>query len=129
MLADLAFENRLTSGQIAISTKLTALKKTKPARPLHLVEACVLPSGLLNAALVRSSWQVSPVRVASANYTTALLEVVDRRLLFAAELVGRADMSRGGLMLRSVASGQGLTYIPVSRAQLRGPRLARLKPK
>ena len=67
--------------------------------------------------------------VASAKYTTALLKVLDHRLLFPAEFVGRGDMSRGGIMLRSAASGQELTYIPVNGAQLRGPRPARLDPK
>ena len=67
--------------------------------------------------------------VASAKYTTALLEVLDHRLLFPAEFVGRGDMSRGSIMLRSATSGQELTYIPVSGAQLRGPRPARLDPK
>ncbi len=67
--------------------------------------------------------------VASGKYTTALLKVLDHRLLFPAEFVGRGDMSRGGIMLRSAASRQELTYIPVSGAQLRGPRPARLNPK
>ncbi len=67
--------------------------------------------------------------VASAKYTTALLKVLDQRLLFPAEFVGRGDMSRGGIMLRSAESGQELTYIPVSGAQLRGPRPARLNPR
>ena len=67
--------------------------------------------------------------VASAKYTTALLRVLDHRLLFPAEFVGRGDMSRGGLMLRCAASGQELTYIPVGGAQLRGPRPPRLNPK
>ena len=48
--------------------------------------------------------------VASANYTTASLEVVDRHQLFPAEFVGRAHVSCDGLMLRSAASGQELTY-------------------
>jgi hypothetical protein len=67
--------------------------------------------------------------VASGKYTTALLKVLEHRLLFPAEFVGRGDMSRGGIMLRSAVSGQELTYIPVSGAQLRGPRPARLDPK
>jgi hypothetical protein len=67
--------------------------------------------------------------VASAKYTTALLKVLDQRLLFPAEFVGRGDLSRGGIMLRSAASRQELSYIPVSGAQLRGPRPARLNPK
>ncbi len=67
--------------------------------------------------------------VASAKYTTALLKVLDHRLLFPAEFVGRGDMSRGSIMLRSAASGQELTYVPVSGGQLRGPRPPRLNPK
>ncbi len=67
--------------------------------------------------------------VASGKYTRALLKVLEQRLLFPAEFVGRGDMSRGGMMLRRAASRQELTYIPVSGAQLRGPRPARLDPK
>ena len=67
--------------------------------------------------------------VASAKYTTALLKVLDHRLLFPAEFVGRGDMSRGGIMLRRAASGQELTYIPVRGAQVRGARPERLDPK
>lgn len=67
--------------------------------------------------------------VASAKYTTALLKVLDHRLLFPAEFVGRGDMSRGSMMLRSAASGEELIYIPVSGSQLRGPRPARLNRK
>jgi hypothetical protein len=67
--------------------------------------------------------------VASAKYTTALVEVLGHRLLFPAEFVGRGDLSRGGIMLRSAASGEELTYVPVSGAQLRGPRPERLNPK
>lgn len=67
--------------------------------------------------------------VASAKYTSALLKVLDQRLLFPAEFVGRGDMSRGGIMLRRAASGEELTYIRVSGSQLRGPRPARLDPK
>ncbi len=59
---------------------------------------------------------------ATAKYTTALLKVFDNRLLFPAEFIGRGDMSRGAIMLRSAASGHELTYIPVSESQLRGPR-------
>ncbi len=67
--------------------------------------------------------------VASAKYTTALLKVLDQRLLFPAEFVGRGDMSRGAIMLRSAASGQELTYLPVSGAQLRGPRPTKVNRK
>jgi hypothetical protein len=64
--------------------------------------------------------------VASAKYTSALLEVFGERLLFPADFVGRGDMSRGGLMLRHARSGVELQYVPVLGARLRGSRPPRL---
>jgi hypothetical protein len=66
--------------------------------------------------------------IASAKYVEVLLEVFDDRLLFPIEFVGRGDMSRGGLMLRSVRSGEELTYVPVKGAVRHGPRPPRLPP-
>ena len=51
--------------------------------------------------------------VASAKYTSPLLEIFGDRLLFPADFVGRGDMSRGGLMLRQARAGVELPYIPV----------------
>lgn len=65
--------------------------------------------------------------VASAKYTTPLLEVFGERLLFPADFVGRGDMSRGGLMLRQARAGVELTYTPVQGALLRGARPAKLE--
>lgn len=65
--------------------------------------------------------------VASAKYTTPLLEVFAERLLFPADFVGRGDMSRGGLMLRHARSRVELPYIPVQGAHLHGARPARLE--
>jgi len=96
--------------------------------PVHH-DALLAAAGSLDRATGHQCSFVLLGSVASAKYTTALLEVLDRRLLFPAEFVGRGDMSRGGIMLRSAASGQELTYLPVSGAQLRGPRPARLNPK
>lgn len=64
--------------------------------------------------------------VASGKYTRILLDVFGERLLFPSEFVGRGDMSRGGLMLRAVASGEELAYRPVKGAVLKGTRPARL---
>lgn len=64
--------------------------------------------------------------VASAKYTTPLLEVFGNNLVFPADFVGRGDMSRGGLMLRHSRSGVELSYVPVLGAQLRGARPPRL---
>jgi hypothetical protein len=66
--------------------------------------------------------------IASAKYVEVLLEVFDDRLLFPIEFVGRGDMSRGGLMLRSVRSGEELTYVSVKGAVRHGPRPPRLPP-
>lgn len=65
--------------------------------------------------------------VASAKYTTPLLEVFGERLLFPADFVGRGDMSRGGLMLRHARSGIELPYIPVQGALLHGARPPKLE--
>jgi hypothetical protein len=70
--------------------------------------------------------------VASGKYVEVLQPVFDDRLLFPSAFVGRGDMSRGGLMLRCVDSGDELDYVPVAGAVRHGPRppkLAPLKPQ
>ena len=73
--------------------------------------------------------------IATPKYVEPLLEVFGERLLFPADFVGRGDMSRGGLMLRSARSGVELEYVPVSTAVRHGarppklPKLPRLAPK
>jgi len=66
--------------------------------------------------------------VASGKYVDLLLSVFGQRLKFPSEFVGRGDMSRGGLMLRAVHSGQELCYIPVAGAIRHGKRPPRLQP-
>jgi hypothetical protein len=66
--------------------------------------------------------------VASTKYTEPLLEVLDGRLLFPAEFVGRGDMSRGGLMLRCIIDATELSYIQVRDASVHGKRPAKLIP-
>lgn len=65
--------------------------------------------------------------IASGKYTDPLLEVFGGRLVFPAEFVGRGDMSRGGLMLRSARSGVELSYLPVEGAVRHGVRPPRLE--
>ena len=48
--------------------------------------------------------------------------------MFPAEFVGRGDMSRGGLLLRSVSERRELEYIPVAGAVRHGQRPAKLDP-
>jgi len=66
--------------------------------------------------------------VATLKYVEPLLQVFGERLLFPAEFVGRGDMSRGCLMLRSVDAGEELAYAPVLNATLRGKRPPKLMP-
>jgi hypothetical protein len=66
--------------------------------------------------------------IASAKYVDVLTDVFGDRLLFPIDFVGRGDMSRGGLLLRAVRSGEELPYVPVSGAVRHGPRPPRLPP-
>jgi hypothetical protein len=64
--------------------------------------------------------------IATAKYVEPLLEIFEQRLVFPSAFVGRGDMSRGGLMLRSAHDGQELTYEPVYSAVRHGPRPPKL---
>jgi hypothetical protein len=66
--------------------------------------------------------------VASGKYVEVLQPVFGDRLLFPSAFVGRGDMSRGGLMLRCVTSGDELEYVPIAGAARRGPRPPKLAP-
>ena len=66
--------------------------------------------------------------IASAKYVDVLTGVFGARLRFPIDFVGRGDMSRGGLLLRSVRSREELTYVPVEGAVRRGPRPPKLDP-
>jgi len=66
--------------------------------------------------------------VASGKYVDVLAKVFGERLLFPISFVGRGDMSRGGLMLRSARGGTELEYVPVAGAVRHGPRPPKLPP-
>jgi hypothetical protein len=66
--------------------------------------------------------------IASGKYVQILEAIFGERLLFPADFVGRGDMSRGGLMLRSVTARDELRYIPIAGAVRRGSRPPRLAP-
>lgn len=66
--------------------------------------------------------------IATAKYVTPLLTHFGPRLVFPPAFVGRGDMSRGGLLLRSARAGEELPYTPVAGALRRGPRPPRLPP-
>ncbi|HKQ56692.1 MAG TPA: hypothetical protein VJY35_02380 [Candidatus Eisenbacteria bacterium] len=65
--------------------------------------------------------------IATDKYVEPLEQHVGAHLHFPAEFVGRGDMSRGGLMLRCVQSGDELSYVRIAGATRRGPRPARLE--
>jgi hypothetical protein len=67
--------------------------------------------------------------IATGKYVDVLLANFGERLRFPADFVGRGDMSRGGLMLRCVADGQELSYIPVTGAIVNGKRPPKLVPR
>jgi hypothetical protein len=64
--------------------------------------------------------------VATHKYLEPISAVFGERLLFPVEFVGRGDMSRGGLLLRSARAGVELTYVPLGTATRHGPRPPKL---
>jgi len=66
--------------------------------------------------------------IATGKYVDPLLDAFGSRLLFPIDFVGRGDMSRGGLLLRSAREGRELEYVPVEGAIRRGSRPPRLEP-
>ena len=66
--------------------------------------------------------------VASGKYTSHLLPIFGSNLHFPLEFVGRGDMSRGGLLLRSAAANQMLSHVPIAGALLKGKRPPKLIP-
>ena len=67
--------------------------------------------------------------VATGKYVDLLQEVFGARLVFPVEFVGRGDMSRGGLLLRSTRDRCELLYRPVAGAIRHGARPPRLVPR
>ncbi len=93
-------------------------KETRFTKPL-LRDARMLGSELDGELVLLGS-------VASGKYVEPLLEVFGERLLFPSAFVGRGDMSRGGLLLRAVASKEMLEMVPVKGAKLHGSRPPKL---
>jgi len=55
-----------------------------------------------------------------------MFTIFGHRLLFPEDFAGRGDMSRGGLLLRSVRAGEPLRYPPVGEATRPGARPPKL---
>jgi hypothetical protein len=66
--------------------------------------------------------------IVSRKYTDHLLPIFGSNLHFPLEFVGRGDMSRGGLLLRSAAANEMLNHVPIAGASLRGERPPKLLP-
>jgi hypothetical protein len=64
--------------------------------------------------------------IATGKYVDILLSAFGERLLFPVDFVGRGDMSRGALLLRSAREGRELDYAPVAGAVRRGRRAPRV---
>ncbi|HYE30948.1 MAG TPA: hypothetical protein VEH27_05955 [Methylomirabilota bacterium] len=67
--------------------------------------------------------------IGTKKYAEVLMEIFGEALHFPVEFVGRGDMSRGGLLLRKVAEGVELEYVPVRGAIRHGQRPAKLAPR
>jgi hypothetical protein len=63
--------------------------------------------------------------IATDKYVAPLLGVLGSRLLFPSTFVGRGDMSRGGLLLRSVRENIELRYVRVAESTRKGVRRRR----
>jgi hypothetical protein len=60
--------------------------------------------------------------IASDKYVRVLASAFGERLACPVDFIGRGDMSRGALLLRSAASGVELEYMPLSAASVRRGR-------
>jgi hypothetical protein len=67
--------------------------------------------------------------VASSKYVDVLMGILGSQLFYPPSFIGRGDMSRGGLMLRSAAAGVELDYVVLDSTAVRhGPRPPKLPP-
>ena len=67
--------------------------------------------------------------IATGKYVDVLTAALGNRLYFPSSFVGRGDMSRGGLLLRSAADGRELEYsILAANVPRHGARPPKLEP-
>ena len=67
--------------------------------------------------------------IGTPKYAELLTKIFGDRLKFPSDFVGRGDMSRGGLLLRSADSGEELKYVPIAGAVRHGKRPPKLEPR
>jgi hypothetical protein len=81
------------------------------------------------ARFIRSDTEIVLLgSIATRKYLDILLASFGPRLHFPEAFIGRGDMSRGGLLLRSAASRQELRYVAAEGALLHGKRPPKLTP-
>ena len=83
----------------------------------------------LHERLPRSAEIVLLGSIGTKKYAELLVRIFADRLMFPVDFVGRGDMSRGGLLLRSVDSGVELEYVSVAGAARHGKRPPKLEPR
>lgn len=86
------------------------------------VEPLLADARTLVARLPEQAQVVLLGSVATSKYVDVLAGTVGARLRFPSDFIGRGDMSRGALMLRSAASGVELDYIAAATAATRRGR-------
>ncbi len=90
------------------------------------VEPLLADARALAATLPEDAQVVLLGSVATSKYVEVLSGAIGNRLRFPSDFIGRGDMSRGALMLRSAASGVELGYVAATAVTRRGPRPPRL---
>jgi hypothetical protein len=98
------------------------------ARENRYTQPLVRDAAALAASCANDCSVVLLGSVASGKYVDHLLPIFDTKLHFPKEFVGRGDLSRGGLLLRSVTANRLLTHIPVAGTVLLGSRQPKLTP-
>ncbi len=96
-----------------------------PDEPRY-VEPLLRDARALEGAIGADGGVVLLGSIATGKYVDPLLSVFGERLLFPPVFVGRGDMSRGGLLLRSVRARTPLEFAPVKGAVRSGPRAPKL---
>jgi len=122
-----------TRGLVDPDTVLT-LDELREFAKVNIAEQCerfLAPLVRDASAIACSSGRAHAIllgSIATDKYVSTLATAFGDRLRFPEEFVGRGDMSRGGLLLRSVREARELTYLPVAGATRRGARPPRLVP-
>ena len=92
--------------------------------------ALELDAGDLARTLPAPSRVVLLGSIASGKYVDVLSPILGDRLCYPSAFVGRGDMSRGGLLLRSSRAGRELHYVAIAAGDRpRGPRPGKLGPE